>query len=892
MTVKGINTKRVFAAENQSRTWKQDRRAEVKDYMTGKVIFEQDKLTFPESWSQQAINVVASKFLYGKLGSPERENSMFGLAYRVADWISRKGRDSGYFATQLQTIEFREELLALILGQYGSFNSPVWFNVGVNPNKGGYGIDEGDPAIYPVSELDSPRYQCSACFIVSVEDTIQSISERAVTEMAIFKDGSGAGSDNSKLRSSRERISGGGFASGPVSFMRVYDAVAGVTKSGGKTRRAAKMETIKVAHPDVIEFIKAKHNEEVKANALIAAGYTPGLDGEAYSTVDFQNSNFSVRLTDYFLKMVEEGGLFQTLSVATGTAYGTDETQMPKLFAWEILNEISTATWHCGDPGVQYEDTIQAWHTTPNSGPINSSNPCSEYMSIDDSACNLASINLLMFVNREGFDHERFEQACRVFITAQEIMVDHASYPTAKIARNAHDFRQLGLGYANLGATLMAMGLPYDSSGGRRFAASITSIMGATAYLVSAEIAELKGAFNGFAENREPMLSVINKHLESAMSCTDNFSYLSIRAEQLWRSALAKGTDHGFRNAQVTVLAPTGTIAFMMDCDTTGIEPGLGLTTYKKLAGGGSMKIVNQTVPRALKNLGYSDYDIKMILEHIASTGGIEGTPHLKEEHLPVFDCSFPSPGGTRSIHWTGHLKMMAAVQPFLSGAISKTINMPADSTVEDISNAYIMGWKLGLKAVAIYRDGSKQSQPVSTKKEEKVDKDINVVPVVYGGTSPDAGNGQEATKAAKPASKRERLPDRRAAITHKFSVAGHEGYMTVGMFPDGRPGELFVQMAKEGSTVGGLMDTIGVLVSTNLQYGVPLEVMVSKLSNQRFEPSGSTHNRDIPFASSLVDYVMRWMGIEFIPGYREANTPNREIEPRVLAPGEGLATI
>ncbi|NIA17460.1 MAG: vitamin B12-dependent ribonucleotide reductase, partial [Planctomycetes bacterium] len=699
--------------------------------------------------------------------------------------------------------------------------------------------------------------QSSACFIQSVKDTMDDIMRLATSEAMLFKHGSGTGTDMSTLRSSREKLAGGGKPSGPLSFMRVYDQIAAVVKSGGKTRRAAKMQSLKIDHPDIREFITCKTEEENKAKKLIEAGYGGPFNSEAYSSVMFQNSNLSVRVTDDFMQAVEKDRVWTTHEITTAAA-------SVQYRANELMDAIAEGTRVCGDPGLQYDTTINRWHTCPNSAPINASNPCSEYMFVDDSACNLASLNLMKFRNEDGsFDVESFKRAIRLFIIAQEILVDNGSYPTALITENSHKFRPLGLGYANLGSLMMSIALPYDSDEARTMAAAITSIMTGTAYTVSAEIASVKGPFDNYEKNAEPMLNVIGMHREHAynipeLNCPD---YLLSEAKDAWDNAFNAGTKFGFRNAQATVLAPTGTIGFMMDCDTTGVEPDIALVKYKLLAGGGMFKIVNKTVPMALERLGYNPEDIKDICDDIDRNDTIENSGRLNKDHLPVFDCAFKAAKGNRFIHYMAHIKMMAAVQPFISGAISKTINMPKDTTAEEIKSAYIEGWKRGLKAVAIYRDGSKMMQPVKTK--EQKDKSGAVV-----------RGAVEQSVAGK--AYRRRLPDTRNSVTHKFSVAGHEGYLTVGLYEDEQPGELFITMAKEGSTVGGLMDVIGTCVSMSLQYGVPLLTLVDKFRHARFEPAGMTSNKNIPFAKSLIDYIFCWLGCRFIPGYAEKNTPNR----------------
>jgi ribonucleoside-diphosphate reductase alpha chain len=919
----GMQVPRIFSREGLSPFDEVDwelRTAEIKDER-GRAIFQQVDCEIPRGWSQLATNVVASKYFYGDVasgnGSPaegKREYSVRQLIDRVTRTIADWGKSDGYFATTDDAERFYDELTALCLHQYGSFNSPVWFNVGLFHRYGisgpanNYRWDEETRAVTRAhSAYEYP--QASACFIQSVSDDMEGIMRLATSEAMLFKFGSGTGTDLSTLRSSREKLSGGGKPSGPVSFMRVYDAIASVVKSGGKTRRAAKMQTLKCWHPDILEFIECKTNEEQKAQALIRAGYEANFNGAAYSSVMFQNANLSVRCSDAFLRAAEADADWTTRAVTTGRTMDTYKAKV-------LLDKIAEGTWLCGDPGVQYEDTIQRWHTCPNTAPINSSNPCSEYMFIDDSACNLASINLMKFAREDGgFDVERFRAAVRIFITAQEILVDHASYPTDKIAANSHKFRPLGLGYANLGSLIMSSGLPYDSNQGRGLAGAITAIMHGQAYLTSSEHAAHVGAFEGFAVNREPMLRVMEMHRDAVESIDPSVpADLLDAARSIWTECLESGREHGYRNSQVTVLAPTGTIAFMMDCDTTGIEPDIALVKYKQLAGGGMLKIVNRTVPMALHKLGYDEREIQGILDHIDANDTIEGAPWLKEEDLPVFDCAFAPPLGGRSIHFRGHLGMMAAVQPFLSGAISKTVNMPTEAGVEDIRDAYLEGWRLGLKALAIYRDGSKGSQPVSTKSESA--KESAAAPAAA--PSPDASvvtkaQAPPAIVEARPMAviptpapavqpRRERLPHTRRSLTHKFDIQGHEGYINVGFYPDGRPGELFITMAKEGSTIGGLMDVLGTSISIGLQYGVPLEVFVNKFAHSRFEPAGFTKNPDIPIAKSIADYIFRWLGMEFIPGYREANAPKRmtpepEPEPTPVMPvlkinGHRTATI
>ena len=831
----------------------------------GQTIFEQNNIEVPAGWSQLAAKVVASKYFYGDIESGQREHSVKQLVHRVCKAIADRGRKDGYFVTDEDAETFYNELTWLCVNQYGSFNSPVWFNVGlsdvygINGSKHNYHWDpETKEAIECENSYEYP--QASACFIQSVKDSMEDIMRLATSEAMLFKHGSGTGTDLSTLRSSKEKLSGGGKPSGPLSFMRVYDQIAAVIKSGGKTRRAAKMQSLKVNHPDIKEFIASKTEEEKKAWALIDAGYSGEHNNEAYNSVMFQNSNLSVRVTDEFMQAVEKDDTWSTHAVTNGEKIGEHSAR-------ELMELISEGTRVCGDPGLQYDSTINRWHTCPNSGPINASNPCSEYMFIDDSACNLASLNLLKFRKEDGsFNIEGFKKAIRLFIIAQEILVDNGSYPDKEIAVNSHLFRPLGLGFANLGSLMMSLALPYDSNQARAIAGAVSAVMTGTAYTASAEISSLKEPFEEFEKNRDAMLKVINMHRQHACDipeahCPD---YLRNAAKDAWDQAFDTGSKVGMRNAQVTVLAPTGTIGFMMDCDTTGIEPDIALVKYKLLAGGGMLKLVNKTVPMALEKLGYSADDIKSICDYIDKTETIEGAEKLNPDHLQVFDCAFKPRNGKRYIHYLAHLKMMAAVQPFISGAISKTINMPKESTAEEITNAYMEGWKLGLKAVAIYRDGSKRLQPVSTKIQKDKDKKEKAT--------------TEGSMPARPF--RRRLPDTRHSITHKFSVTGHEGYLTVGLYEDGQPGELFITMAKEGSTVGGLMDVIGTCTSMALQYGVPLITLVDKFRHARFEPSGMTSNRDIPFAKSLIDYIFCWLGCQFIPGYADKNTPNRATVP------------
>ncbi|HKN61106.1 MAG TPA: vitamin B12-dependent ribonucleotide reductase [Candidatus Acidoferrales bacterium] len=801
----------------------------------GQVIFRQENVEVPKSWSQTATNIVASKYFHGKPNTPERETSVRQLIGRVVETIVRWGEEGGYFATGEARNAFHDELAHLLVEQKMAFNSPVWFNVGVQA-----------------------KPQCSACFINSVQDNMDSIMNLAKTEGMLFKWGSGTGTNFSSLRGSRESLSGGGIASGPVSFMKGFDAFAGVIKSGGKTRRAAKMVILNVDHPDIMEFIESKMKEERKAHVLIEQGYDPAIDGEAYSSVFFQNANHSVRVTDDFMRAVEEDRDWWTRNV-------NDAKAVDKYRARDLMREMAKSAWQCGDPGMQYDTTINRWHTCKATDKIYASNPCSEYMFLDDTACNLASLNLLKFLGSNGqFDSEGFRHAVDVTITAQEILVDNASYPTEKIARNSHDYRPLGIGYANLGALLMSVALPYDSDGGRDFCGAITSLMTGESYAQSARIAERMGPFGGYLRNRDAMLDVVRMHRDSLRPIKEeNVQPALLRAaRESWDDALALGEKFGYKNSQVSVLAPTGTIGFMMDCDTTGIEPDLALVKQKRLVGGGVIKIVNNTVPQALMRLGYAPEDVAKIVDYIDANAKIEGAPGLKPEHLPVFDCSLAPMGGGRSIAWRGHLRMMAAAQPFLSGAISKTINMPEESTVEDIIEAYTESWKLGIKAVAIYRDNSKRSQPLSAagKKEEEKAAVSDPTPVKAAADVP-APAQQELFAGAK----RRKLPAERDSITHKFSIGGHEGYITVGKYKDGEPGEIFIKMAKEGSTLSGIMDAFALSVSISLQYGVPLRALVDKFVNSRFEPSGYTGNPEIRYAKSIVDYLGRWLGGKFI---------------------------
>jgi len=864
----------------------------------GNVIFEQKDVEVPKDWSMTATNIVASKYLHGKVGTPERETGVRQLVTRVAETIRNWGLAQGYFKTPEDGATFHDELVYILVRQYAAFNSPVWFNVGcdrIEPNsdaRNWHWNPLTQQVEFGVTGYSKP--QCSACFINSVKDSLDSILTLAKTEGMLFKWGSGTGSNLSPLRSSTEGLSGGGTASGPLSFMKGFDAFAGVIKSGGKTRRAAKMVILNVDHPDIVDFIECKQKEEAKAHALVAMGYDGSHpDSDAYSSIFFQNANNSVRVTDDFMYAVVRDTDFSTKKVQDGTVMHTYKAK-------ELMRKISEATWHCGDPGMQYDTTVNRWHTSKNTARINASNPCSEYMFLDDSACNLASLNLLKFAPNGTFDVEAYRHAVDVLITAQEILVDNAGYPTEMIMRNSHDYRPLGLGYANLGALLMAAGLPYDSDAGRDYAACVTAIMCGEAYLQSSKIAEQcpsltpatdtvatrlgitdadhmpGGACPGWYINREPFLDVIRMHRASVnnINKTNVPTALYESSKACWDEALAHGEKHGYRNSQVTVLAPTGTIGFMMDCDTTGVEPDLALVKYKKLVGGGMIKIVNQTVPTALFKLGYDHDQANAIVSYIDATGTIEGAPHVKDDHLAVFDCSFKPAKGTRSIAYMGHLRMMAAAQPFISGAISKTVNLPENASVEDIMEAYLQAWKLGLKAVAVYRDGCKKSQPLSaagTKTANSSKDDPRP-----GAAAPH----EEENLNAPPRAVRHKLQEERASITHKFKVGDHEGYITVGLYPDGDPGELFVTMAKEGSTVSGLMDSFALAVSIALQHGVPLKLFCEKFAHTRFEPSGWSGNADIGYAKSIMDYIFRWLQMRFLTGQQQMLFENLRLRP------------
>ncbi len=800
----------------------------------GEAVFEQRDVEIPKAWSQQATNIVVSKYFRGQLGTPERERSVRQLIGRVVTTITEWARAHKYFASDESLQAFSDDLKHLLIYQKAAFNSPVWFNCGF----------EKAP-------------QCSACFINSVQDTMDSILTLARTEGMLFKFGSGTGTNLSPIRSSKELLAGGGTASGPVSFMKGYDAFAGVIKSGGKTRRAAKMVILNAEHPDIVEFINCKVEEERKAWALIDAGYDGSFTGPAYSSVFFQNSNNSVRVADEFMRAALDDGEWQTRAVTTGEVVDTYKAK-------DLLKLIAEGTYVCGDPGMQFDTTINEWHTCSNTDRIYASNPCSEYMFLNDSACNLASLNLLKFVREDGeFDVTSYRAALRTLITAQEILVDNASYPSKAIEKNSHEYRPLGLGYANLGALLMSRGLPYDSDAGRAYAAALTALMTGDAYAQSARVArDHGGPFAGYEKNREPFLRVMRKHRD-AMRDVDAGAVpedLYEAAQDAWDEAVELGEQHGYRNAQATVLAPTGTIGFMMDCDTTGVEPDIALVKYKKLVGGGLMKIVNQTVPMALARLGYAPPVVQAIVDYIDKNETIEGAPGLRERDLPVFDCAFKAAKGTRSIHYMGHIKMMGATQPFISGAISKTVNVPKEATVDEIMQAYIESWRMGAKAISIYRDGSKRTQPLNTSR-----------------TSPEAAAQAAVAAAGQPV--RRKLPDERRAITHKFDIAGHEGYITAGLFDDGTPGEIFLVMAKEGSTISGFADAFAQAISYALQYGVPLQVLVDKFSHVRFEPSGMTKNPEVRFAKSIVDYIFRWLAAKFLSP--EEQYPRRRERPR-----------
>jgi len=969
-TQKGLRFTRRFSKEGVSAydevQW-ECRTALITD-TKGNTIFEQKDVEVPVDWSMTATNIVASKYLHGQMNTPERETGVRQLVSRVAETIRDWGIRGGYFASDDDASIFHDELVSMLVTQKVAFNSPVWFNVGcdrLEPDAEGLNW-HWDPATggvrYSATGYKNP--QCSACFINAVDDSLDSILTLAKTEGMLFKWGSGTGTNLSSIRGSMENLSGGGQASGPLSFMRGFDAFAGVIKSGGKTRRAAKMVILNVDHPDIMDFIDCKSKEEAKAFSLIRAGYDgSGPDSEAYSSIFFQNANNSVRVSDEFMRAYENDGDFTTYTVKSHEPIKTYKAR-------DIMHKIAKATWECGDPGMQFDTTINKWHTSKNTARINASNPCSEYMFLDNSACNLASFNLMKFVNAAGvFEIEAYRHAISVVITAMEILVDNSGYPTEAISRNSHDYRPLGLGYANLGALLMAFGLPYDSEAGRDLAAALTAIMCGQAYLQSAVIAancpplasataltasveRQGGACPGYYVNREPFLDVIRMHRAEVNNIgkskhgnepfhVQQLDSLIDASRESWDMALMYGERYGYRNSQVTVLAPTGTIGFMMDCDTTGIEPDLALVKYKKLVGGGMIKIVNNTVPAALFKLGYDHEEVNAIVSYIDATGTIEGAPGIKPEHLAVFDCSFKPAKGTRSINYMGHIKMMAATQPFLSGAISKTVNLPQEATVEDVAEAYAESWRGGIKAVAIYRDGSKGTQPLNTSMDVKkepsaldaassrviaqlaalqpaADADLKALEAKPGEkvelttkqivaaaaafqkaiddvarasavmvltASPAIGAASEPAREvqdlnAPPRAVRHRLQEERASITHKFSIAGHEGYITVGLYPNGQPGEIFIRMAKEGSTVSGLMDAFATSISLALQHGVPLKVLCEKFAHTRFEPSGWTGNEQIGYAKSLMDYIFRWLNLRFLSG--EQLTLFAGLAPRV----------
>ncbi len=900
------------------------RDAQITDSQAG-VIFEQKNVEVPKDWSMTATNIVASKYLHGQIGTEERETGVRQLVARVAETIRDWGMKDGYFRTSDDAATFHDELVHLLIRQHVAFNSPVWFNVGcerVEPKSDAtnwHWNSTTQQVEFGVTGYTRP--QCSACFINSVKDSLDSILTLAKTEGMLFKWGSGTGTNLSPLRSSTEVLSGGGTASGPLSFMKGFDAFAGVIKSGGKTRRAAKMVILNIDHPDIVDFIECKSKEEAKAHALVAQGYDGSHpDSDAYSSIFFQNANNSVRVTDDFMIAVMRDTDFSTRAIVDGRVVKTYPAK-------DLLQKISQATWHCGDPGMQYDSTVNRWHTSKNTARINASNPCSEYMFLDDSACNLASLNLLKFAPNGTFDVEAYRHAVDVVITAQEILVDNAGYPTEIIGKNSHDYRPLGLGYANLGALLMAAGLPYDSNAGRDYAASVTAIMCGEAYLQSSRIAELceplgpitdtvqtrlgvttaeampGAACPGWYINREPFLDVIRMHRASVNNigsarggtgaapvqaersyAAAQLSELIEASKQCWDEALSHGEKHGYRNSQVTVLAPTGTIGFMMDCDTTGIEPDLALIKYKKLVGGGMIKIVNNTVPGALFKLGYTHEQTNAIVSYIDATGTIEGAPNVKDEHLAVFDCSFKPAKGTRSIHYMGHLKMMAAAQPFISGAISKTVNLPNAASVDDISEAYIQAWKLGLKAVAVYRDGCKQSQPLSAAGTKTAQSGSG------GATGASPVLVEDDNLEAPPRAVRHKLQEERMSVTHKFNIGGHEGYVIVGLYPSGEPGEIFIKMAKEGSTVSGLMDSFSLTTSIALQHGVPLKLLCEKFAHTRFEPSGWSSHPEIGYAKSIVDYIFRWLYLRFLTGRQQMLFDN--LRPKSWPAAEGVGDL
>ena len=891
------------------------RTAEITDD-SGKVIFKQEDVEVPKSWSALATKIAVSKYFYGDLANGTnphkggRETSVRQLIHRVTRTLADWGSADGYFSDWEAANIFYDELTWLCVNQHAAFNSPVWFNVGLHHE---YGIGKNAGAgnyFYnrerSVAERASTQYeypQGSACFIQSVGDTMEDIMRLAMSEAMLFKYGSGTGTDLSSLRSTREKLSGGGKPSGPLSFLKVYDQVANVVKSGGKTRRAAKMNTLKDWHPDIEEFIDAKQKEEKKAWALIEHGYDGSYNGDAYGSVMYQNENLSVRVSDEFMEAAMEGREWWTRRVRDGKVCERKDART-------LLRKIAEGAHVCGDPGMQFDTTIHKWHTCKGTDRQNSTNPCSEYLFLDNTACNLASLNLMKFKTPDGaFDVEKFKAAVRVLITAQEIIVDNASYPIKEIAENSHIFRTLGLGYSNLGSLIMSYGYGYDSVEARALCGAITAIMTGEAYEQSALLARAMGPFPGYRDARAsglpqsaakdnvaPMLDVIELHGRAVEEIpdVDEFAYLKIDAAKIWERTARLGKRYGYRNAQVTVLAPTGTISFFMDCDTTGIEPDLALVKYKLLAGGGMLKIVNQTVRAALEHLDYNSEEIERILAHIDTFDTIEDvldsdgstiSSGLKAEHLSIFDCAFKPHRGERALSYMGHLRMMAAAQPFLSGAISKTVNLPESATVDEIMNAYIEGWRLGLKSIAIYREGSKRSAPLNTRKTKDmggktgdgdVALDVREEREEFQKRILELEEEMAALRGRVDQPIRHRMSATRMSLTHKFEIAGHEGYITVGLYEDGQPGELFIHMSKEGSTIGGLMDTVGTLTSVALQYGVPLESLVKKFAYQRFEPSGFTKNPDIRNATSITDYVFRWLGCQFIKGYQEATAPSR----------------
>ena len=913
----GLKFERVFSdaalAPFDQVEWER-RTAEITDD-SGKVIFKQEDVAVPKSWSALATKIAVSKYFYGDIANGTnphkggRESSVRQLIHRVTRTIADWGLADGYFEDAQAAQTFYDELTWLCLNQYAAFNSPVWFNVGLY-HEYGVGKDAGEGNYFynretgkgerATSQYEYP--QGSACFIQSVDDTMEDIMRLAMSEAMLFKYGSGTGTDLSSLRSTREKLSGGGKPSGPLSFLKVYDQVANVVKSGGKTRRAAKMNTLKDWHPDIEEFIEAKQKEEKKAWALIEQGYDGSYNGDAYGSVMYQNENLSVRVSDEFMEAALDGREWWTRRVRDGLPCECKDAKV-------LLRKIAEGTHVCGDPGMQFDTTIHKWHTCKGTDRQNSTNPCSEYLFLDNTACNLASLNLMKFKMADGaFDVERFKAAVRIFITAQEILVDNASYPIKEIAENSHIFRTLGLGYSNLGSLIMSYGYGYDSVEGRALCGAITAIMTGEAYEQSAILARAMGPFPGYRDARasgvpkpaandnvSSMLEVIELHRAAVNEIPDvgAFAYLKNEAATTWERAARLGKRHGYRNAQVTVLAPTGTISFFMDCDTTGIEPDLALVKYKLLAGGGMLKIVNQTIKPALENLQYNSEEIERIIAHIDAFDTIEDVPDsdgstissgLKPEHLPIFDCAFKPHKGQRSLSYLAHLRIMAAAQPFLSGAISKTVNLPESASVEEIMSTYIEGWRLGLKSIAIYREGSKRSAPLNTRKtkdmgangENDVTRDATLDREDFQKRILDLEEELAMLQNRVDQPIRHRMSDTRMSLTHKFEIAGHEGYITVGLYEDGQPGELFIHMSKEGSTIGGLMDTVGTLTSVALQYGVPLESLVKKFAYQRFEPSGFTKNPDIRNATSITDYVFRWLGCQFIKGYQEATSPSR----------------